>query len=544
MRYRFIVDELEELTVFLSEAMEWVQSIVNQVLRLVATSDTTQLSLVFEDVFCQLHMLKSRSLFWGLMDMAMLICQAEFMFRALRCGRLLINLETIGLLRDITNTCQTMICELHQAIECFQESKALEIELACSQDVEWLIDFLQQLLQEKPSRALVEKSNEDSMDSSSEIINTSHEVVEVAISTSLTVTDEKVDSLLQLIGELATAKNVFNKMSSSLMMEHNLPNLSQEAKAGGEFIHWVAAAMEDAVMSMRRVELGLIFLQFPHIAKDIGAQTGKDICLTIEGENTTADKILVKQLYNLLLKIIRTMAKFSIEAPAEREAVGKELQGHIWLTAYSLGKQIVIEVEDDGQGMKGGDADAKVLGISDLMVTMNEVYHQMDALPGNLEMTSLPGKGSKVTITLPPTLMRCSGLLVEVSGDLFIVPLDNVVEIVSVTTKQLVSKRGRQLLYHRGEVLGIVSLAEVLGMIELQTEVGVTVLVVTNEQDKVGLIVHKLHNEQEIVVKALPDYLKNFEYIGGAAITGDGKVALVLNVSVLIKKNNPNNCSS
>ena len=207
------------------------------------------------------------------------------------------------------------------------------------------------------------------------------------------------------------------------------------------------------------------------------------------------------------------------------------------LTSYSLGQQIVIKVEDDGQGMKGGDADDKKIGISDLMVALNEVCQQMDVLSANLEMINLPGKGSKVIITLPPPLMRCSGLMVEVSGGLFIVPLDNLVEIVRATTEQLISKCGRPLLYHRDQVLGIVSLAEILGMSKQQTDVGVTVLVVTNGQDKVGLLIHRLHNEQEIMVKSLPDYLKNTEYIKGAAITGDGKVALVLNVSALINKN-------
>lgn len=566
MRYQFSGNELEEFTKFLLEAMRSVENIVTQILRRITIFNTSQRSLVFEDVFCQLQLLKRRFLFWGLMDMAMLICQLESMLRALQSGRLLINQETIGLLGDITNTCQGMIGELYQGIGKGQNRETLEIELACSQETAWLIDFLQQLLQQKPSRALVsvpqplvsklpviiknpivflenysqdkfEKSNADKVDSSQEIRKTIHEMVEVEISTSVTVTDEKVDSLLQIVGELATAQNIFSKLSGKLLMAYNLPNLSREVRAGGVFVREVATALEDAVMSMRRVALGLIFMPFSHIVGNIGLQTGKNICLTITGENITADKAIIKPLYNLLLPIITTMANVNIEPSIEREAVGKKHQGHIWLTAYYSRQQLMIEVEDDGRGMKGGDADAKVLEISDLMVTMNEVCQHTDALPGKLEITSFPGKGNKVRITLPPPLMKCRGLLVEVASELLIVPLDHVVEIVRVNSKQLVSQRGRQLFYHRGEVLGIVSVAESLGMMKEPNEGSVTILVVTNGQANSGLLVHKLHNEQEIVIKPLPDYLKNSEYIIGAAVTGDGGVALVLNVSVLINKN-------
>lgn len=570
MRYGFRVCELEEFRVFLSEATQWVQNIVEQIVCLAITSDTKQLSLVFEDIFYQLHRLKSRSLFWGMMDMAMLIYQAESMFKAIRSGRLLIKPDTVDFLQDITNTCETIICELHQAIENLQESEVVEIEIACSQDVECLINFLQQLLKGKSIRAMVlvpqplvsrlpvvikppmipcdlispyeiEKSNEHAMDNSSEIINTNHEVVGLGIGTSVTVPDEKVDRLLHFIGELGTAKDMFNKMSSSLIKEYSLPNLSREAEAGGAFIQRIATAMEEMVMSMRRVELGVIFLQFPPIVNNIGSQVGKDIYLAIEGENITVDKIIIKQLSNLLLTIICTMARLSIESLAAREAVGKEPQAHIWLRAYSLGEQIVVEVEDDGGDMKGVDADAKMVEISDLMVSMNEMYHQMDALPGYLEISNLQGKGSKVTITLPPPPLRCTGLLVEISGELFIVPVDNVVEILRVKNEQLVSKRGRQLIYHRGEVLGILSLTEIVGMTAQENQVFISVLVVTNGQEKIGLLVHKLYKEEEIMVKSLPDYLKNIEYIRGAAITRDGKVALVLQVSGLIKKNNLHN---
>lgn|GEM_PF-3171661 len=568
MRYRFTVNELEKLKIFLAETVEYLQKIADQALRLKVTSDTAQSKLIIDSIVDYLHNLKGQAAFFGLMEMVMLIRQTQSMLEAMGCGRLQIDAGIVDVLLDTKNILGEMTRELSVASAKFDTSEELDIELACAQEAECLSDFIGKLLQRKLSTALVlvpkrlvsklpaviqiplrkQKVEEENSDeechgnNAPETVSTVNESVEIAISKSTAVSDEKIQQVLTIIRELTTTNSVFSQLASKLMMENNLPNLSREAKNIGKSVNRIATELEEAVMSMARVELALIFLQFPHIVNDIGSQTGKNICLVIEGGHITVDKAIVKHLSNLLLKIICTMARLSIEPPAERAAVSKEIQGNIWLTACSSGKYIVIEARDDGKSMKGADADAKVLEISDLMATMNEVYHQRDALPGNLEMTSPSGNGSKIKITLPPTILRCSGLLVEASGELFIVPIANVVEIVRVTMKQLVSKRGRQLLYHRGAVLGIVSLTEILGMRLQQTDSGIPVVVVTNGQDKIGLMVHKLHKEQEIVLRSLPDYLKNSEYIEGAAVTSDEKVALVLNVSALIKKVSSNNC--
>jgi len=558
VRYGFTTDELETLQVFLAAAVEYLQEIAGEALRLKVTPDTAQSRLIIDGIIIQLQTLKRQAAFFGLMEMMMLIRQAMSMLEVMRCGNLQIeDVMTVAVLLDAKNILGEMIGELSEASAKLQGTEQLEIELACAQENDYLIDFIGQLLKNRTNAALVLVPGV-LVSKLPLIIQTSPVKLEVqperraegshrdrnpvagTISTPTTVSDEKIRELLTIIEELTTTNNAFSQLSRKLMMEHNLPDLSREARNVGQFVNRIATELEETVMSIGKVELGLIFLQFSHIVNNIGRLTGKDICLALEGGNITVDKIIVPQLSNLLLKIICTMAKLSIEPPVEREAVGKESQGHIWLRSYLSGKQIVIEVEDDGQSMKGVDADAEVLEIANMMVTMNEVYHQRDALPGKLEITSLSGKGSKIRITLPPSSMRCSGLLVEASGKFLIVPVDNVVEIVKVTYEQLVCKRGRQLLYHRGVVLGVVALAELLGM--QQTEDCVQVVVVTNGQDKIGLLIHKLHNEQQIVLKSLPDYLKNSEYIGSAAVTSDGKVALVLNVSALIKKVGTSNC--
>jgi len=156
-------------------------------------------------------------------------------------------------------------------------------------------------------------------------------------------------------------------------------------------------------------------------------------------------------------------------------------------------------------------------------------------LQGTLKITSQLGKGSKITMQLPLTLMVSRGLVVEVQGQLLVMPIDNVSEMVKVSVDKLVKRRGKRILYHRGEVLGVVALADALNMPKQGLAKDTPIVVVTDGQAKVAMIVDKLLNEQDILVKPLPDYLSMIRGLGGATIMGDGKVALVLNPVELIQ---------
>lgn len=555
MKYRFTILELGRIKLFLAEAIECLQKIAGEALRLKVTSGTVQARVIIYGIIAYLYTLKRHAAFFGLMEMVMLIRQTQSMLETMSDGHLAIDAVTVDVLLDAKNILVEMTREFRAVSEKLQYTEELEFELACAQEAEWLIGFIGQLIQRKTNHALVlvpqalvsklpaiistpllakkveiESKAEGSYgDKDPNILHTIQKPVAVVISDSTMVSDEKIQRLFTLIRALSTNTHAISQLFHKLMIEDNQPALFREAKNAGQAINQVAAELEETVTAMGRVELTMIFSQFPAIVQEIGAQAGKDICLTIEGEHIAVDKSIIKQLSKLLLKIICTMAK-RIEA-----------QGHIWITAYLAGKQIVIEVEDDSENRKGADADTKVVENSDLRAAINEIC-QGDALPGNLEVTSLLGKGSKIRLTLPPTIIRCSGVLVEVSGQLLMVPIDHVIEIVNVTTKQLLSKRGRRLFNHRGTILGVVAVAELLEMATQQIDDSIPVLIVTNGQDKIGLLVGKVHNEQEFIPKSLPDYLGDSEYIGGAAITNDGKVALILNILALIKKMSVSHC--
>lgn len=387
-------------------------------------------------------------------------------------------------------------------------------------------------------------------------------------SNTIRVNGEKLDRLMNVIGELTITKNVFARMARKLMLEHGLPQMAREMKETGQFINRISEELEDAIMSMRMTEVRTVFQKFPRIVRDIALQTGKNISLTMEGEDTELDKNIVEQIGDPLLHLVRNAADHGVETIEQRLAAGKEEIGRIKLRAYNKGKSVIIEVEDDGKGMdpealrkkaveKGfispeeaaalsneqcfqliflpGFSTAQTVSeISGRGVGMDVVRSNITALQGIIRISSEFGRGSRITIQLPLTLMVSKGLLVETAGQALIIPLENVLETMKVQAHSIVKRKGKRMFHHRNEVLGIVSLAELLNMPGQEQDI-VPMVLISNGVAKVGLMVDRLLNEQDVLVKSLPDYLSNLPGMGGATILGDGKVALVLNASELVE---------
>lgn len=380
---------------------------------------------------------------------------------------------------------------------------------------------------------------------------------------SIRVSGDKLDRLMNAIGELSITKNMFSQIARKLNMEHNLPQLSREVKDAGQFVNRISAELENAIMAMRMTEVRIVFQKYPRILRDIALQTGKKISLVMEGEDTELDKNIIEQIGDPLLHLVRNSGDHGIETEEERRAAGKDPQGTVWLRAYNRSNYVIIEVEDDGRGMnpdklrqkaleKGFITQQEALQMSDEQalqliflpgfsmakcvteisgrgVGMDVVRSNITALQGSIKINSQLGKGSKITMQLPLTLLVSRGLVVEVQQQALVIPLDNVLETAKVSADKLLKRRGRRILYHRGEVLGVVSLAEILKMPSGELSDYMPVVILTDGQTKVGMIVDRLLNEQDVLVKPLPAYLSGISGMGGATIMGDGKVALVLN---------------
>ncbi|MBP2666948.1 MAG: chemotaxis protein CheA [Firmicutes bacterium] len=388
-------------------------------------------------------------------------------------------------------------------------------------------------------------------------------------SATIRVSEEKLNRLMNIVGEMSIGKNAFFLVANKLMMEYNLPVMAREVREAGQWVARMSSELEDSVMGIRMTEVKGLFQKFPRVVRDIAMQTGKKIVLEMEGEETELDKTIIEQIGDPLMHLVRNAADHGMEAASVRVAAGKDPQGKIVLRAYNRGKHVMIEVEDDGPGMdpsaikekavqKGfitheqaetmsksqalqliflpGFSTAKTISdISGRGVGMDVVKTNVGNLKGAVLLDSEMGRGSKVSIQLPLTLAVSRGMLVE-SGDLsLIIPIEYIVEMVKAPRDSLAFRQGKMLFCHRGEVLGVACLAEVLGRGGDAKQDIVPVIILTDGKQRVGFTVGRLLSEMDVLVKPLPEYLSAIPGMGGATILGDGRVALVLNPLELIR---------
>jgi len=310
-----------------------------------------------------------------------------------------------------------------------------------------------------------------------------------SITQSIRVNQEKIDKVMNMISELLIAKNSFMHISTKLNLEYDLPALSKEVKQVGAYLNKISDELQNAIMSIRMVEIKTIFQKMPRVVRDIAQSTGKKMELHMEGENTEIDKTIIEQISDPLMHLIRNAADHGIEAPEERLAKGKPETGRVVLRAYNKNKYVFIEIEDDGKGIDAEElkekaiekgfitsADAEKMSYNQLLnliflpgfstakqvteisgrgVGMDIVKSNITKINGNIMIESEVGKGTKVIIQLPLSLAVSQGLVVEVSGETYIIPLEYIVETVKVNRNSVHKYNGKYFTYFRGDVIRI-----------------------------------------------------------------------------------------
>ncbi len=383
-------------------------------------------------------------------------------------------------------------------------------------------------------------------------------------STTIRVDHERLDHLMNLIGELIINRNRFSMLSKSL--EENPDQVEQVAQQLTESTYAMARIsddLQDTIMQVRMVAVSAVFSRFPRLVRDLSRKSGKDVELITEGEETELDKSIVEVIGDPLVHLIRNSMDHGLEGREERVAAGKPPTGRVWLRAYHKGNSVAIEVEDDGRGIDPGkmrkvavkkglmseeeaarldDREAvelifapgfssaeKITDISGRGVGMDVVRTNIKNLKGTVNVTSELGKGSKMTLVLPLTLAIIDALMVTVAGATYAIPLDAVSETTKIETETLTDVSGRKAVTLRDEVLGIVELTDLLGLPKNnhQREI-LPVVVITDNDRRLGLVVDRLLERQEVVIKPLGTYLGDIDGISGATIMGDGSVVLIL----------------
>ncbi|MES1923806.1 chemotaxis protein CheA [Salinisphaera sp. T31B1] len=382
-----------------------------------------------------------------------------------------------------------------------------------------------------------------------------------AESTSLRVATDKVDRIINLVGELVITQSMIEQATAGLHAD-----VAAELAEGMAQLQRNARDLQEAVMSVRMTPMDYVFSRFPRLVRDLGRKLGKEVELATVGASTELDKGLIERIMDPLTHLVRNSLDHGIEAPAAREAAGKPRAGTLTLAARHQGANVLIEIRDDGAGLNRDRLLAKArengLAVDDAMaddevwqlifapgfstaqavtdvsgrgVGMDVVKRNIQQLGGHVDLISEPGIGITVRIVLPLTLAIMDSMSIRVGGEVFIMPLGAIVESIQVRTEQVrpVAGGGR-VIEVRGQYLALVELHRVFDVPAARTDLsrGI-VMVVQSEGRPFALFVDELIGQQQVVVKNLETHYRKVPGVSAATILGDGSVALILDVLAL-----------
>ncbi len=381
---------------------------------------------------------------------------------------------------------------------------------------------------------------------------------------SIRVDTDKIDKLINLVGELVITQSMITDLGEKFTMVQ-LPLLQERITQ----LERNTRELQERVMSIRMMPIGTAFHRFPRLVRDLAGKSHKQIQLVMSGEDTELDKTLIEGIGDPLTHLVRNSADHGLEPPEERLQNGKPAQGTIRLHAYHDGGNICISVEDDGRGLnrdkivkkaveRGLIADGSAMSdeevyqlifrpgfstadtitdVSGRGVGMDVVKRNIEGLGGTVSIHSAPGEGSRLTLKLPLTLAIIDGMTVRVGQDHYIIPLITVTESIRPKTQDLQRIVGKgEVVNIRGEWVPMVRLYEVFQLTPECTDPAQALLVILEaEGRRVAVLVDELTGQQQVVIKSLEQNYRKIEGISGATILGDGQVALILDVPGLAK---------
>jgi len=381
-------------------------------------------------------------------------------------------------------------------------------------------------------------------------------------STSIRVNIDKVDDLINMVGELVITQSMLSQIGG---VEDFDESALERLNDGLVQLEQHTRELQESVMRIRMMPISFAFQRFPRLVHDLSTQLDKKIELVLSGESTELDKTVMEKIGDPLVHLVRNSLDHGIESPEDRIANGKDETGTIELNAFHQGGNIVIEIRDDGAGLNHERILSKAISsgivkeddkltpeqISDLIfapgfstaevvsdvsgrgVGMDVVRRNIRALGGTVDVQTEQGVGSVFTIRLPLTLAILDGQLIRVGSETYIVPLISIIESLQVNREMLSSVTGAAEVYKlRDDYIPIVKLFDVFGIEADSTDINDGLLVVVeNEGKKLAIFVDELLGQQQVVIKSLETNLKQVDGISGATILGNGTVALILDIN-------------
>ncbi len=415
-----------------------------------------------------------------------------------------------------------------------------------------LSDNIEVLVEPKQKRLISEKKMEQS-------IKTQTSTVRVDI--------DKLDRILNTIGELTLAKDAVRRIGVELSEVHTYSPFIRDIYKISQTLERKLSELQEEVLSIRMIPIGQIFSRLAQVIRRYSRELGKDIDVILYGEDTELDKSLAEEIVDPLMHLVRNSIDHGIEPVEERVAKKKKERGSIILKAFQKGNYIVIEVIDDGKGIDVENIRKKAIEknlieptavieerelinfifrpgfstkeyadeISGRGVGLDVVKEKLSSLGGFTDVHSKKGEGTTFILTLPITLAIIKSLIVKVGNDKFALPLTAISETVALERKEIQTIEWKDVYYIRGEMLPIISLAKIFDIESKQGEMCFAVVVGFGKR-RLGLLVDEILEQQEIVIKSLGEYLKGVGGFAGAAEIGRHEVILVLDIESIIEK--------
>lgn len=380
----------------------------------------------------------------------------------------------------------------------------------------------------------------------------------------------RLDSLMNLVGELVIDRTRIAQIGHSLSERYGDDNLEALSETVSHIAR-ITSDLQDEIMKARMLPIDTVLNRFPRVVRDLAAKLGKEVRLEIVGGDTELDRSVIEVIGDPLLHIVRNSLDHGVEMPDERRAAGKSSEGTIRVSAWHQESHIVIEIADDGHGidvskvrakavskgwvsreaaermsdrealqlifMSGLSTAEQVSEISGRGVGMDIVKTNLQKLGGLIDLDTELGVGTKTTLRLPLTLAIIQGLLVESAGCVYVIPLTSVVETMMLEPASLQRINRREAVVIRGvttPVLRLRTLFDVAGSGRQEPPDALYMVVVGLAEQRIGLVVDRLIGEQEVVIKSLSRYFGEVPGVSGATILGDGNVALIMDVNGVV----------
>jgi two-component system chemotaxis sensor kinase CheA len=391
------------------------------------------------------------------------------------------------------------------------------------------------------------------------------------VSNTVRVDIHKLDALMSVVGELHIVKGEIGRIAADLRGMQGFTGIAVNLTKSYKNLERRLNEIQDGIVDVRMVPIGQIFTRLTQIVRRYARDAGKEIDLEVRGEETELDKLMIEDLADPLMHLIRNAIDHGIDPPDVRRQHGKPEQGHIRLTAAPRGNHVVVTVEDDGRGidarvildkarekglvepgssldpeldrrevldlifLPGFTTSETVTEISGRGVGMDVVKRNVSRLSGMIDVQTEPGVGTSFVLTLPITLAIFKALIVETAGNRFAVPLGSVLEILRVRSDRIETIETREVMAIRDETVPLLRLSEVFGLAANEAPEMPFVVLVGLAERRLGLVVDRLRGQQEIVIKPLGKRLAETPGIAGATELGDKRVVLVLDVESLIE---------